>query len=128
MKRTHLRERKLLKIVLKIINFPKNHKIAKCHLNRKKKKIVCFICGEENFARFFPKKIVKSNPNKESPTLSENNKISTIIHDGSAKNYTSHPLTRRRHDMGNSLGNETSCESNTPLGYSTLNVIAPNGQ
>ena len=37
-------------------------------------------------------------------------------------------LTRRRHDMGNSLGNETSCESSTPLVYSTPNVLAPNGQ
>ena len=37
-------------------------------------------------------------------------------------------LTRRRHDMGNLLGNETSCESSTPLSYSTLNVLAPKGQ
>ena len=37
-------------------------------------------------------------------------------------------LTRRRHDMGNSLGDETSCESSTPLTYSVLNVLAPNGQ
>ena len=37
-------------------------------------------------------------------------------------------LTRRRHDMGNSLGDKTSCESSTPLTYSTLNVLAPNGQ
>ena len=37
-------------------------------------------------------------------------------------------LTRRRHDMGNSLGDETSCESSTPVTYSTLNVLAPNGQ
>ena len=37
-------------------------------------------------------------------------------------------LTIRLHDMGNLLGDETSCESNTPLTYSTLNVLAPNGQ
>ena len=37
-------------------------------------------------------------------------------------------LSRRRHDMGNSLGNDTSCESSTPLRYSTLNVLAPNDQ
>ena len=37
-------------------------------------------------------------------------------------------LTRRRHDMGNSLGDEISCGSSTPLTYSTLNVLAPNGQ
>ena len=37
-------------------------------------------------------------------------------------------LTRRRHDIGNSLGDETSCESSTSLTYSTLNVLAPNGQ
>ena len=37
-------------------------------------------------------------------------------------------LTRRRHDMENSLGDETSCEISTPLTYSTLNVLAPNGQ
>ena len=30
--------------------------------------------------------------------------------------------------MGNSLGDETLCESSTPLTYSTLNVLAPNGQ
>ena len=30
--------------------------------------------------------------------------------------------------MGNSLGDETSSESSTPLTYSTLNVLAPNGQ
>ena len=30
--------------------------------------------------------------------------------------------------MGNSLGDETSCESSTLLTYSTLNVLAPNGQ
>ena len=37
-------------------------------------------------------------------------------------------LTRRRHDMGNSLGDETSCENSNPLTYLTLNVLAPNGQ
>ena len=37
-------------------------------------------------------------------------------------------LTRRRHDMGNSLGDETSCGSSTPLTYSTPNVLVPNGQ
>ena len=36
-------------------------------------------------------------------------------------------LTKRRHNMGNSLGDETSCESSTPLIYSTLNGLAPNG-
>ena len=37
-------------------------------------------------------------------------------------------LARRGYDMGNSLGNETSCESSTTLVYSTPNVLAPNGQ
>ena len=37
-------------------------------------------------------------------------------------------LTMRRHDMVNSLGDKTSCESSTPLAYSTLNVLALNGQ
>ena len=37
-------------------------------------------------------------------------------------------LTKRRHDMGNLLGDETSCKSSTPLTYSTLNVLPPNGQ
>ena len=37
-------------------------------------------------------------------------------------------LTRRRHDIRNSLGDETSCESSIPLAYSTLNVLVPNGQ
>ena len=41
---------------------------------------------------------------------------------------TSFCLIKRRHDMGNSLGDETSCESITPLTYLTLNVLAPNGQ
>ena len=30
--------------------------------------------------------------------------------------------------MGNSFGDETSYESSIPLTYSTLNVLAPNGQ
>ena len=30
--------------------------------------------------------------------------------------------------MGNSLGDKTSRESSTPLTYSTLNVLVPNGQ
>ena len=30
--------------------------------------------------------------------------------------------------MGNSLGDETSCESSSPQTYSSLNVLAPNGQ
>ena len=37
-------------------------------------------------------------------------------------------LTRRWHDIGNSLGEETSCENSIPLTYSTLNVLVPNGQ
>ena len=44
------------------------------------------------------------------------------------KNCSRRNLTRRRHDIGNSLGDETSCESNTQLTYSTLIVLAPNGQ
>ena len=44
------------------------------------------------------------------------------------KFYSILVLTRRRHNMGNSLGDETLCESSTPLTYSTLNVLAPNGQ
>ena len=30
--------------------------------------------------------------------------------------------------MGNTFGDETSCESSTPLTYSTLSVLAPNDQ
>ena len=45
------------------------------------------------------------------------------------KSYTSgFKLTRRLHNMRNSLRDETSCESSTALTYSTLNVLTPNGQ
>ena len=95
MKYTHLRERKLLKLILKthIKKFPKNHKAFKMLLKSKERKIVCLICGDEHFVRICPKKIVKSNPKKESLTSSENNKISTIIHNKNVKNYTSHSLS-----------------------------------
>ena len=47
-----------------------------------------------------------------------------VVKTGSSRNG----LTRRRHDMGNLPGDETSCESSTPLTYSTLNVLVPDGQ
>ena len=54
---------------------------------------------------------------------------STVCDDEELHEYGNQStLTRRRHDMGNSLGDETSCKSSTPLTYSTLNVLAPNGQ
>ena len=42
---------------------------------------------------FVLKRSLNQIKKKESPTSSENNKISTVIHDGSVKNYTSHPLS-----------------------------------
>ena len=37
-------------------------------------------------------------------------------------------FTRRWHGVGNSFGDESLCESSTLSTYSTLNVLAPNGQ
>ena len=84
---------KIIENRVKNDKFSKESQDHKMSFKSKERKIVCFTCGDEHFAQVCPKKIVKSNPKNESPTSPENNKISLIIHGGSAKNYTCHPLS-----------------------------------